>query len=134
VVDVHSKHQRNLRALQANTGGLPKGFEIKDFRNTSAFLRRRTAGSETLTDEENDVLWAGKIRIGTPSQPFLIDFDTGSSDLWVPSSDCTSDSCKHKHKYVASSSSTSSRKGGSFDIQYGDGSSVSGPIYTDKGM
>jgi len=84
-----------------------------------------------LTDEEDDEEWAGTISIGTPAQKFLIDFDTGSSDLWVPSSSCTSSTCKSKSRYNPSSSSTSSKKSGTFSIEYGDGSSVSGPIYTD---
>ena len=34
--------------------------------------------SESLTDEEDDEEWAGKITIGTPAQSFLIDFDSTS--------------------------------------------------------
>ena len=84
--------------------------------------------SESLTDENDDVEWAGTISIGTPAQKFLIDFDTGSSDLWVPASSCTS--CGEHHLYNATASSTGSPKGGNFTIQYGDGSTASGPIFT----
>jgi len=86
--------------------------------------------AEPLTDQEEDE-WTGAISVGTPAQKFVIDFDTGSSDLWIPSSACKSSTCSKKSKFTASSSSTAVKKSGTFSIEYGDGSTVSGPVYTD---
>lgn len=55
----------------------------------------------------------------------------GSSDLWIPSTSCKSSVCSPKHEYNAGASSTSKKLPGTFSIHYGDGSSVSGPIYND---
>ena len=119
--------------LEKNIGAhvFKEGAVIKELATLPAHLAKRQA--EALTDEEDDLEWAGTISIGTPAQRFLIDFDTGSSDLWIPSSSCTSSTCRSKSRYSASSSSSSARRTGSFSIQYGDGSTVSGPVYTDTG-
>ncbi|GAA6005382.1 hypothetical protein JCM10207_002962 [Rhodosporidiobolus poonsookiae] len=86
-----------------------------------------------LIDELNDSLWAGTITVGTPPQSFLIDFDTGSSDLWIAGSGCTSAPCANKRKYDPSgSSSTTTVAGKSFSIRYADGSTTSGSVYTDS--
>ncbi|KAH9924688.1 acid protease [Epithele typhae] len=127
-----NKHRANLMNLEKNVGShvFKQGAEIKPLAVIPDHLLAKRQ-SESLTDEDDDTEWAGKISIGTPAQSFLIDFDTGSSDLWVPSSSCTSSTCKKKDTYKSSSSSTSSKKSGTFEIEYGDGSTVSGPIYTD---
>ena len=107
-----------------------KGAEIKPLATTPVSSPSKRGGVD-LTDQQDDLLWTGEITIGDPAQTFVVDFDTGSSDLWVPSSSCTT--CGSHAKYKASSSSDSSKKSGSFSISYGDGSTASGTPYTDTG-
>ncbi|KAH8923790.1 acid protease [Atractiella rhizophila] len=123
---VAGKYQSTLQKFEKNTGK-PHVLAVP----TNGGIVKRQA--EALTDEDSETLWAGTISIGTPAQSFLIDFDTGSSDLWVPSSSCTSSGCSGHKKYNPSSSSTSQKQSGTFEVAYGDGSVyVSGNIYTDK--
>ncbi|CAE7092050.1 unnamed protein product [Rhizoctonia solani] len=117
---VQVKYARGNAAYKAKTG-------LDLFSGILSLEKRQ---KEPLIDE-NDELWAGNITIGTPGQSFLINFDTGSADLWVPSSSCTSRGCSPHDKYTSSESSTSSKKNGTFRISYADGTAVSGPIYSD---
>ncbi|QRV98135.1 aspartyl protease [Ceratobasidium sp. AG-Ba] len=101
------------------------GEDLFDF---GAPLVKRQA--ESLTDEQEE-LWAGEITIGTPPQSFLVDFDTGSADLWVPNAECTTGGCKGHKTFDASQSSTVESQAGRFSISYGDGGTSSGPIFSD---
>ncbi|GAA6009797.1 hypothetical protein JCM11491_000817 [Sporobolomyces phaffii] len=94
--------------------------------------RAGSTGQEALIDEQNGSLWAGYITIGSNGQSFLQDFDTGSSDLWVPGVGCTASSCSNKHKYNPATSSTSGTTSKTLNVQYGDGSTSSGPAYSDN--
>ncbi|XP_076945639.1 aspartic proteinase oryzasin-1-like [Bidens hawaiensis] len=73
-----------------------------------------------------DAQYFGEIGIGTPPQKFKVIFDTGSANLWIPSSECISSvSCFLHSKYESSHSSTYKANGRPAAIHYGS-ESISG--------
>jgi len=67
-----------------------------------------------------DTEYYGMASLGTPAQDFKILFDTGSSNLWVPSKHCQG--CWFSTHYDSSKSSSYKSNGTTFAIQYGSGS------------
>ncbi|KAH8997792.1 acid protease [Lactarius hatsudake] len=117
-----AKIWRGFRAFERNTGAAhPSAPRLK------RSIKR--GNGNPLTDDSAE-LWYGSITVGTPAVTYTVDFDTGSSDLFLPGSGCDS-TCSGHTLYNSSSSSTSSDTRQTFSLQYGDGSTVSGEQYTD---
>lgn len=95
--------------------------------------RRNTENKYTpiaLKNDEN-LIYYGEISIGTPEQPFMVAFDTGSYDLWVPSCECRkSEACKNHKRFNGSQSWTYMKQKTDFHIKY-SGGEVSGAISSD---
>ncbi|CAF1066840.1 unnamed protein product [Didymodactylos carnosus] len=89
-----------------------------------------SSATESLLDVF-DSYWTGVITCGTPAQTFVIDFDTGSANLWIPGKTCKTN-CGGTHYYDPSKSSTYKANGKAFSIYYGDGSWVKGAFVSDS--
>ncbi|XP_021898784.1 aspartic proteinase-like isoform X1 [Carica papaya] len=94
-----------------------------------------------LGDSDGDILplknyldaqYYGVIGIGSPPQNFTVVFDTGSSNLWIPSSKCYfSIACYFHSRYRSTKSTTYTKIGKSCEINYGSGS-ISGFLSADN--
>lgn len=91
---------------------------------------RRATGTAVANSDQGDLEYLVQVAIGTPAQNLNLDFDTGSSDLWVFSTE-TSGGGSHNLYSPAQSSSSQQLANESWKISYADGSNCSGDVYSD---
>ncbi|XP_070758164.1 pepsin A-like [Enoplosus armatus] len=101
--------------------GLFEEYRRKFPYNPAAKFLPRNEQSVVPMAFDPDVTYYGVIGVGTPPQLFKVLFDTGSSDLWVPSISCTSTACSHHSKFNSSASSTFQAGTKPFYISYNSG-------------
>lgn len=90
-------------------------------------------GSVTNNPESYDESYLCPVKIGSNSQTLMLDFDTGSADLWAFSTEQPS-SQRSGHTVYNPSTSTSAKQlsGYTWNIQYADGSGAKGNVFSDK--
>ncbi|ESK97458.1 aspartic protease [Moniliophthora roreri MCA 2997] len=120
LIRAQSKLQRGIRAYGKNTGTV---------HSLAQKLTARNVGGVPLIAADR-TLWYGSISVGTPSYEFTVDFDTGSSDLFLPGTNCNVNCAGHA-LYDPSASATSRDQGRDFSLKFGDGSTSKGKVFHD---
>ncbi|NWU73493.1 PEPA protein, partial [Pterocles burchelli] len=115
------RRMKSLRQLLRERGLLEQYLRLHPHYPATKFYGTETVPIELMRNYL-DAEYFGSITIGTPPQEFLVIFDTGSSNLWVPSVSCSTQVCGDHHRFNPAKSSTFIGTNESIYIAYGTGS------------
>ncbi|KAM9217288.1 pepsin B-like [Leptosomus discolor] len=120
LVRIPLKKGRSMQELMREKG-VSEDF-VKNLRGDPGrkYVLSNAVAYEPITNYLHS-FYFGEISIGTPPQNFLVVFDTGSSNLWVPSTYCQDPACENHATFNHSMSSTFSGTDVTYTLIYGLG-------------
>lgn len=120
-IQIERVHERYLKTL---VNKKLQNYVRESFKFIKSGLAKNHLENEKDSIELEDVsnvLYYGDGEIGENKQKFRVIFDTGSANLWVPGSSCTTTGCQKKNRYDSSKSKTYEADGKTVEISYGSG-------------
>lgn len=112
---------KTQQSVSAEVAHLRVKYQVQDALLDALATQTATALNEEQLSNYNNMAYYGVISIGTPPASFEVLFDTGSSNLWVPSSSCLSTACLTHATYDPTQSTTYVPNGENVTIKYGTG-------------
>ncbi|XP_025771109.1 pepsin A-2/A-3-like [Puma concolor] len=124
IIKVPLTKKKTLRENLIEHGLLDDFLKKYSFNPANKYFHDESATLIAAQPLENymDMEYFGTIGIGTPPQQFTVIFDTGSSNLWVPSVYCKSPACTNHKRFNPQESSTYQATNNPVSIAYGTGS------------
>ncbi|XP_064922510.1 pepsin A [Columba livia] len=120
VTRIPLRRGKSLRQVLRENGLLEQFLERHPYNPAAKFFNIFGSSEPMVNYLDNE--YYGTISIGTPAQEFTVIFDTGSSNLWVPSIYCKSLACSDHNRFNPTKSSTFIGTNESLSIFYGTGS------------
>nr|XP_033776360.1 pepsin A-like [Geotrypetes seraphini] len=122
LVKIPLQRGKSLRQNLKEHGLLADYLKMHPYNPATKYFPTLAQVSSQPLENYMDTEYFATIGVGTPPQVFSVIFDTGSSNLWVPSVYCSSPACSNHRKFNPQHSSTFRSTNQPVSIAYGTGS------------